>query len=107
MVPSRLTRNVIRPELRYRAGKATSAVNNFRAGELRIESPSIVQAHQPDGERPAFFPDNQRGLVLAVRNDLILGLEVGEETPAHGRIVNRVAGQHDFLAAWTQYPHHL
>src|SRR5262249_18371191 len=52
---------------------ADAAVNNFRAGELRIESPSIVQAHQPDGERPAFFPDNQRGLVLAVRNDLILG----------------------------------
>ena len=54
-------------------------------------------------ERPAFFPDNQHGLVLAVRNDLMLGLEGGEETPAHGRIVNRVAGQHDLLAAWTQH----
>ena len=37
----------------------------------------------------------------------MLGLEGGEETPAHGRIVNRVAGQHDLLAAWTQHPHHL
>src|SRR5215471_16267153 len=86
---------------------ADAAVNNFRAGELRIESPSIVQAHQPDGERPAFSPDNQRGLVLAVPNDLILGLEVGEETPAHGLIVNRVAGQHDLVAAWTQHAHQL
>src|SRR5262249_27844891 len=31
-----------------------AAVNNFRAGALRIEAPSIVQAHQPDGEWPAF-----------------------------------------------------
>src|SRR5215468_8025598 len=85
---------------------ADAAVNHFRARELRIESPSIVQAHQPDGERPAFFPNNQHGLVLAARNDLILGAEVGEETPAHGRIVNRVAGQHDLVAAWTQYPYH-
>src|SRR5262249_15069534 len=61
---------------------ADAAVNNFRAGELHIESPSIVEARQPDGKRPAFFPDNQHGLVLAIRNDLILGLEVGEETLA-------------------------
>src|SRR5262249_22739820 len=86
---------------------ADATENNFRARELRIESPSIVQAQQPDGERPAFFPDNQCGLVLAVRNDLMLGLEVGEEPLAQGRIVNRIAGQHDLVAARTQHPHHL
>src|SRR6516165_117847 len=41
---------------------ADAAVNNFRAGELRIESPSIVQAHQPDGKREPFFSDNQHRL---------------------------------------------
>src|SRR5262249_14761752 len=61
---------------------ADAAVNNFRPGELPIESPSIVQANQPDGERPPFFPDNQRGLVLAVRKNLMLGREGVEEALA-------------------------
>ena len=30
-----------------------------------------------------------------------------KETSAHGRIVNRIAGPHDLVAAWTQHPHHL
>jgi hypothetical protein len=37
----------------------------------------------------------------------MLGPEGVEETPAHGRIVNGVAGLHDLVAARTQYPHHL
>jgi hypothetical protein len=37
---------------------ADAAVNNFRAGELPLESPSLVQAHQADGKRPLFFPDD-------------------------------------------------
>src|SRR5262249_46896794 len=86
---------------------ADAAVNDFRACELRIESPSVVQAHQPDGERPAFFTDNQHGLVLAVGKNLIFGAEGCEETAARGRIVHRVAGPQDLVTAWPQHPHHF
>src|SRR5262249_3774022 len=86
---------------------ADAAVNNFRAGELRIESPSVVQAHESDGERPAFFTDNQHGLVLAVGKNLIFGAEGCEETAARGRIVHRVAGPQDLVTAWPQPPPHF
>jgi hypothetical protein len=36
----------------------------------------------------------------------MLGAEGVEETLARGRIVNRVAGRHDLVAARAQHPHH-
>src|SRR5262249_9711642 len=83
---------------------ADAAVNDFRAGALCIEAPSVVQAHQPDGERQTFFPDNQHGLVLAVGKALIPGAEGCEETAARGRIVHRVPGAHDLVTAWAPQP---
>ena len=49
-----------------------TSVGRCRRGGLRIKSPSIVQAHQPDGERPVFLSDEHYSLIIAVWNDLML-----------------------------------
>jgi hypothetical protein len=77
---------------------ADAAVNNFRAGEPCTEWPCIVQAHQPDGETGTVLrPQSaQPGPRRPERSEGV------EETPARGRIVNGVAGQHDLVAARTR-----
>jgi hypothetical protein len=51
----------------YRSRCGRCGAEQIAAGGLPIESPSIVQAHKPDGERPVFFADERHSLVLAVR----------------------------------------
>ena len=86
---------------------ADAALNELPAGGLRIKSPSIVQAHQPDGERPVFLSDEHYSLIIAVWNDLMIGSEGVEEASASGRVRNGVAGHYDLVTARTQHSHHL
>ena len=83
-----------------------TSVGRCRRGGLRIKSPSIVQAHQPDGERPVFLSDDITA-IIAVWNDLMLGSEGVEEASANGRVRNGVAGHYDLVTARTQHSHHL
>jgi hypothetical protein len=41
----------------YRSRCGRCGAEQLAAGGLPIESPSIVQAHKPDGERPVFFAE--------------------------------------------------